>query len=423
MVLIYWKWKVWNGLKMFCDYLGLESQMKDDADNISDFSKYEYIIPSPGINPNHAIYKTNKIYKELDFVYRYLPEKSKIISITWTDWKSTTTRIIYNILKEEYWEDRVFLAGNFDESFAQVATKILQKWIKNPIIVMEISSFMAYQIKDFKSDYLIFTNFASDHLNWHSDMEDYFLSKTRLVDWVKKKSIINTQIIKELKKRKINYKFKNTRFFGFWDDIRDFSLRDYVELPNIIVSGRRKYDFTKTNFSGIFNALNILTAVLIANEMKICSKRVTKYLTKIYWLSHRIEFYKTIKWVDFYDDSKSTSCQSLKAWISSFDGNIVLIAGWMDKWDKFEDLEKVAECKLKHAVLIGQTKEYLSKIFTKANISFELADSMEDAVNKSWKKSMKWDTILLSPGCASMDMFKNYEDRANKFKEAVDKLR
>lgn len=423
MILIYWKWKVWNGLKMFCDYLWLESKVKDDADNVTDFSSYEYIIPSPWINPNHAIYKTWKIYKELDFVYKYLPTKSRIVSITWTDWKSTTTWIIYNILKEEYGENKVFLAGNFDESFAQVVTKILQSWVKNPIIIMEISSFMAYEIKDFKSDYLIFTNFASDHLNWHPDMRDYYLSKARLIDWVKCKALINTQIIKEIKKYGIDYEFKNSRFFGYWDDIKNFGLKDYVELPNIVVSGRKKYDFSKTNFSGIFNALNVLSAVLIANEMWICSKRVTKYLTNISWLSHRIEFYKEINWVKFYDDSKSTSCQSLKAGISSFDGNLVLIAGWMDKWDKFEELDLIAKDKVKFVVLIWQTKDYLSSIFSKSQIPYEFADSMDDAVNKSWKQSLSWDTILLSPGCASMDMFKNYEDRANKFKEAVDKLK
>lgn len=423
MILIYWKWKVWNGLKMFCDYLWLDSEVKDDTDKINDLSKYEYIIPSPGINPNHAIYKTGKIYKELDFVYKYLPKNTKIISITWTDGKSTTTWIMYNTLKEEFGENRVFLAGNFDKSFAQVMTKILQSWVKNPIIVMEISSFMAYEIKDFKSDYVIFTNFASDHLNWHSDMKDYFQSKARLVDWVKKKAIVNTQIIKELKKQKIKYEFKNTRFFGFGEDITNFSLRDYVELPNIVISGRKKYDFNKTKFSWIFNALNILSATLIANEMKICSKRVTKYLSKICWLSHRIEFYKEIKWINFIDDSKSTSCQSLKAWISSFDNNIILIAWWLDKWDTFEDLDLAINWKVKFAVLIWQTKEYLSKIFEKAKIPFEFAENMEKAVNKTWSNATKWDTVLLSPGCASMDMFKNYEDRANKFKQAVDKLK
>jgi len=423
MILIYWKWKVWNGLKMFCDYLWLDSELKDDADNITDFSKYEYIIPSPWINPNHTIYKTGKIYKELDFVYKYLPTRTKIVSITWTDGKSTTTWIIYNILKEEYGENRVFLAGNFDESFAQVVTKILQSWVKNPIIVMEISSFMAYEIKDFRSDYLIFTNFASDHLNWHPDMKDYYLSKARLIDWVKCKALVNTQILKEIKKYGIYYEFKNSRFFGYWDDIKNFNLKDYVDLPNIVVSGRKKYDFSKTNFSGIFNALNVLSAVLVANEMLICSKRTTKYLTNISWLSHRIEFYKEIKWVKFYDDSKSTSCQSLKAGISSFEGNIVLIAGWMDKWDKFEELDLVAKDKVKFVVLIWQTKEYLASIFSKSQIPYEFADSMDDAVNKSWKVASKWDTILLSPGCASMDMFKNYEDRANKFKEAVDRVK
>lgn len=178
----------------------------------------------------------------------------------------------------------------------------------------------------------------------------------------------------------------------------------------------------ETRFTGIYNAQNILACALVANEMKICSKRTKSYLKEIDGLSHRIEFYKEILGVRFIDDSKSTSAQSLKAGLGSFDKPVILIAGGSDKGDPFENMEDIFAKQIKHAELIGQTKNILGAICEKVTKSYHYSDTLLDAVKNAFKKAKPGDTILLSPGCASFDMFKDYLDRANKFKEAVDSL-
>ncbi|MCK9271952.1 UDP-N-acetylmuramoyl-L-alanine--D-glutamate ligase [Candidatus Gracilibacteria bacterium] len=417
MILIYGKGKVGTALKEFLDYNKIESQIKDDSDNISDFSPYDKIIPSPGVPPTNKIYKTGKIVGELDFIYSFLPKGFQIISVTGTDGKSTTAWIIYNILKQEFGDNKVFLSGNFDESFAKTVLDIQKSGLKSGYIVLEVSSFMAYNIDKFVSDYSIFTNFEKDHLNWHKDFKDYLNSKLKLFKNTKKKSIINSQILKKAKELSVNLDLENTRIFGIEND-----LENRVEASDIIVSGKKKCSIDETNFSGLYNALNILSSVIVLGELKVCSKRIREYLKNVSPLSHRLEFYKEINGIKFIDDSKSTSAQSLKAALESVGGNILLIAGGSDKGDDFEYLAPLLKEKVKHGELIGETSSKLGLLFNKNSISFHYAISMNDAVKKAYKFAESGDTILLSPGCASFGLFRDYLDRADKFREAVDEI-
>lgn len=421
MYLIYGKGKVGNALKELCDYKNIPAEIKDDADKITDFSHYEAIIPSPGVPPTNPIYKTGKIIWELDFAYWFLPKNFKIISITGTDGKSTTTWIMYNILRQEFGDEKVFISGNFDLPLSTTVLEILKKWLKSGYIVAEISSFMAYNIKNYTSDYSIFTNFETDHLNWHSDMRDYFLSKWKVCENTRKTCILHESIEKRIKELNVSLSSSKIRYYGGAQT--KLNNKDYVSLPDIVVSGRKKYSINKTKFSGIYNAQNILACTLVANEMKICSKRTTKYLKTIGGLPHRIELYKEIRWAQFIDDSKSTSAQSLRAALGSFDKPVILIAGGSDKGDPFVDMEDIFAKQIKHAELIGQTREILGAICERSGTSHHYSESMQEAVEKAFAKAKKWDVVLLSPGCASFGLFKDYLDRANKFKEAVDLLK
>lgn len=420
MLLIYWKWKVGSALKAFCDYNKIEAEIKDDSDNIEDFSGYSQIIPSPGVPPTNKIYSTGKILWELDFIYSFLPKWFKIITVTWTDGKSTTTWMLYSILKQEFWENKVFLSGNFDEPFSDTLLQIQQKKLKSGYIILEASSFMAYNVKTFKTDYSIFTNFEDDHLNWHSDMQDYLNAKLNIFKNTTKKAIIHSQVFDKIKKSWLKLELTNYRVF--WES-KDKNLKDRVEMPYIIISWKKKYSLEETNFSWNFNALNLLSATLVTSEMKICSKKTKTYLKNIYWLSHRIEFVTEKSWVKFIDDSKSTSSQSLKAALTAFSWNIILIAGWSDKWDSFEWLENNLANKVKYWALIWKTREIIAEKFEKAWIKYVLSESMEEAVKKAWTNSKSWDIILLSPWCASFGLFKDYLDRANKFREAINNLK
>ena len=190
-------------------------------------------------------------------------------------------------------------------------------------------------------------------------------------------------------------------------------------MPDVIVSGRKKYSLEQTRFTGIYNAQNILACTLVTNEMGICSKRTVEYLKSINGLPHRIEFFKEIGGVRFYDDSKSTSAQSLKAALGSFEKPVILIAGGSDKGDPFLHMEEVFAKGVRHAELIGQTKMIFGKICENAKVPYHYNDSLAEAVQNAFAQAKSGDIVLLSPGCASFGMFKDYLDRAEKFKEAV----
>lgn len=197
-------------------------------------------------------------------------------------------------------------------------------------------------------------------------------------------------------------------------------LRDRTDGRDIVVTGRKKYRLDETRFSGLHNALNVLSVAVVANAMKICSKRTRAYLREIGGLPHRLEFITEKSGVRYVDDSKSTSCQSLKAALGAFEAKKVrLIAGGSDKGDPFEGLAEPLREKVAFAALIGATAGRLADICEKSGVPHRVCDGMDDAVSAVSEGAKKGDTVLLSPGCASFGLFKDYLDRANKFREAV----
>ena len=212
----------------------------------------------------------------------------------------------------------------------------------------------------------------------------------------------------------------NIRFFG---ESYDKALKDRIEMPYIIISWRKKYDLRETNFVWDVSALNILAATIVTNELWICSKRTKEYLRNIHWLPHRLALYKEKGWVRFYDDSKSVSFQSLKAALGSFKWKIHLIAWWQDRWDDFFWLENLLKSKTITCAFMWETKEKLAEKAKIAWVRYFLVNSIYEAIFNISKETKAWDIVLLSPGCASLDMFSSYEERALRFKEAVDMIK
>ena len=431
MILIYGKWRVWNGVAKLCDFLSLSYTMAADGEEI-DYSHYEYIIPSPGIPVTHEIYSNSelriKVISELDFAYYFLPKGFTIASITGTDGKSTTAWILYELFRKEYGSAHVYLSGNFDMPFSETVCDMLASEVTRWYIVLEISSFMSYGIgmnpmfshekwvrkECFHTDYSIFTNFERDHQNWHTDMQEYLDAKMNLMHHTTKTIVANTQIVTRSKELNLQCIFpENTRFIGKeWNDRTDGE--------NIIISGRRKYKLSETHFSGFHNAMNILACTVVTNGLRICSKRTKWYLASIQWLPHRIELVTQWNGITFIDDSKSTSAQSLEAALSSFEWKkILLIAGWSDKGDSFEHLTSLLFEKVKAMACIGATKWQFVKIATKIVLPHVATDSLEEAVQYLISQASEGDVVLLSPGCASFGLFKDYLDRANQFRSVV----
>jgi UDP-N-acetylmuramoylalanine--D-glutamate ligase len=429
MLLIYWNGKVGKGIADLCEYLGIEYDIMSYHDPLPDTSRYSQIIPSPGVPSHHPVYATGKVISELDFAYQYLPKWFQIISITGTDGKSTTSWIMYSILEKEYFgKKNVYLSGNFDIPFSATVLDILKKWEKRGIIVVEVSSFMAYGLRGmdqwgYTSDYSIFTNFKPDHLNWHSDLEEYHDAKMRLIENTRKKAIINQQVRDFGREHWFEKSFDNMRIFA-QKSLSSWEIKDWTDGENIIISGRRKYRLSETHFSGIHNAMNILSVALVANEMRICSKRMRQYLSGIQWLPHRLEKIREKNEVIFVEDSKSTSAQSLEAALGSYgsEKNLLLIVWWSDKGDKFSYLAEKMENRVKAMICIGATKELFLQIAREKSISHLSTDSLREWVEWLYGQSKSGDVLMLSPGCASFGLFRDYLDRANQFREIVREL-
>ncbi|GAB0174433.1 MAG: UDP-N-acetylmuramoyl-L-alanine--D-glutamate ligase [Candidatus Altimarinota bacterium] len=421
MILIYGKGKVGMAVADLCVSLQIEHEIKDDSDEL-DYSRYDFIIPSPGIPSSHNVYKSGKVKSELDFAYEFLPKSFHIVAVTGTDGKSTTSWILYELLRQEFGVEKVYLSGNFEIPFSQTVNEILKKNQKRGYIVLEVSSFMAYLLSSFKADYSVFTNFKPDHLNWHIHLQDYLDSKMNLLSRTKKVSILNSQVVLFANNNGLDIHVPlNSRIFSSELQMKG-GLKDSTDGEEIIISGRKKYKLSETRFSGLHNASNILSATVVMNEMGICSKRVGGYLKNIQGLPHRIEFVTEKNGVSFIDDSKSTSCQSLMAALTAFNKKkLILIAGGSDKGDTFDGLE-ASLSEVSYSVLLGATKDILASKCEQAGVMYTKADSMLEAVQLAWSKSKHGDTILLSPGCASFGLFRDYLDRAEKFRDAIKKL-
>ena len=431
MILIYGKWHVGNWVGKLCDFLHIPYEMKSDEDVI-DYSLYDTIIPSPWIPWTHNIYTNQELRKkiicELDFSFQFLPRWFKAISITGTDGKSTTAWILYELLRQEYGNEKVYLSGNFDIPFSETVCDILINNKKKGYIVLEISSFMSYAIglnlyayrndslrnSPFQSDYSIFTNFEKDHQNWHKDMQEYLDAKMNLMNHTTWTIVANQQIITRSEELWLHCIFpENTRYI--WEN-----WNDRTDGENIIISGRKKYHLSETRFSGFHNAMNILACTVITNSMKICSKRTLEYLKNISWLPHRLERVTLWNGITFIDDSKSTSAQSLQAALQSFPKkNLLLIVGWSDKWDSFTHLWDVFTKKVLAVACIWATKDKFIQLATNSKIPYLATDNLKDAVSYLLKQAQNGDILLLSPGCASFWLFRDYLDRANQFRSHI----
>jgi UDP-N-acetylmuramoylalanine-D-glutamate ligase len=209
-ITIYGKGKVGTGLQNLASHIGLGTKMMDDQDAHFSAAEHDILIPSPGIPPNNRAYSGHNTISELDFAYRYLPKGFKIIAITGTDGKSTTAWITYELLRKEFGESMVFLSGNFEIPLSETVKIIRERGLKRGYVVVEVSSFMANGIGShlelldtlpegtrhgpFMADYTIFTNFETDHLDWHGCIEAYFQAKMNLIHHTKSRVIAHESL-------------------------------------------------------------------------------------------------------------------------------------------------------------------------------------------------------------------------------------
>ena len=377
----------------------------------------DFIIKSPGLPSDLPIFKAAKkrnikIMSELDFALKFIKPKS-IIAVTGTNGKTTTTTLIYKIIKKQY--TNTVVAGNIGYPITSITNKVNN----NTILVLELSSYQLEDSPNFKPTISVSLNITPDHLKHHKTMKNYIKAKDNVfINQTNKNFAIYNGLDKYIKKEISKTKAKKFVF----NAISKNSI-NYNDGKIYIKDNNKKIEFdVNIKIPGKHNIDNILAAIMAAYLSKVKIENIQKVINSFKGVEHRIEFVKEIKGVKYYNDSKGTNVDSTKVALESFDKNIQLILGGQDKGSPYKPIYNLIRKKVKNIFLIGEATPIIKKQL-KGSASMIECNTLENATKKIYSVAQKGDIVLFSPACASFDQFNDFEHRGKVFKELVLKLK
>jgi UDP-N-acetylmuramoylalanine--D-glutamate ligase len=379
------------------------------------------VVKSPGIPDTAPIIKKIKecninVISEIEFACRFT--KAFMIAITGSNGKTTTTLLTYEILKNAGFN--VGLAGNVGKSFAkQVAL------MQYDYYVLELSSFQLDQMYNFKADIAVLMNITPDHLDrYDNSFEKYVASKFRILqNMTKNQKLIFCQdddvIVQHLKK--INPDIELIPF----SINKKLGEGAYLDNNNLIIKYQNS-EFTMNikdlSLQGKHNVYNSMVAAVTANVLKIRKETIRNCLTNFKGVEHRLEPVIKVHKIEFINDSKATNINSTWYALESMKKTTVWIVGGVDKGNDYGKLLPLVKEKVKAIVCLGIDNKNIHKAFDGYVKTIVDTESMDEAVKNAYYLASDNDIVLLSPACASFDLFANYEDRGRKFKQAVRNL-
>lgn len=422
-----------NGLDVFVsDFATIKEQYKEEMkkygieweegrNSEEKILNADEVVKSPGVPENAPLVialhqRSIPVISEIEFANRYT--SAKMICITGSNGKTTTTMLIYHLLKEAGL--KVGLAGNIGFSLArQVALNDFDYF------VIELSSFQLDGMYEFKADVAILLNITPDHLDrYEYKFQNYINSKFRIIQNMGASDYFiywkdDPVIKKELETRKINAK------------VMPFALNKaggiaaYIENELMkINTNDRKFEFpvSQLPLKGTHNMYNSMAASITACLYNVSDENLRHALQSFKGAEHRLEFVANVGGVQYINDSKATNVNSCWYALQCMTTPVVLILGGKDKGNDYTEIEELVKEKVKAIVCMGVDNTKLHGFFDGKVPAIQDARSMEEAIAKCKALSAKGDTVLLSPCCASFDLFKSYEDRGTQFKQAVKKL-
>ncbi|RKM62993.1 UDP-N-acetylmuramoyl-L-alanine--D-glutamate ligase [Butyrivibrio sp. XB500-5] len=379
------------------------------------------VVPSPAVpldSPTVLRIKEKNIpiWSEIELAYNFA--KGKVVAITGTNGKTTTTTLVGDIMKAHF--GKVYVVGNIGVSYAE--SSLLMD--DSSVTVGEISSFQLEAVDNFHANVSAILNVTPDHLNRHHTMECYAAMK---------ENITNNQTKDDT--CVLNYDNEYTRdfgkrcpakvvFFSTKEKLSDGLFLDgdeiYMSTAGNAVSVMNIHDM---NLVGLCNVENVMAAIAMSLAMGVPMSTVLEVIRNFKAVEHRIEFVATKRGVDYYNDSKGTNPDAAIQGIKAMSKPTILIGGGYDKGSEYDEWIENFGDKVKLLVLIGQTKEKIAECAKKHGFNdFVFKDTFEEALEFCTQSANEGDAVLLSPACASWDMFPNYETRGKKFKEYVCKL-
>ena len=352
----------------------------------------------------------------------YMVEHGRVVAITGTNGKTTTTTLVGDIMKAHFGEDKTFVVGNIGNPYTLESLKTTQ----NSVTVGELSSFQLETVLMFHPKVAAILNVTPDHLNRHYTMEAYATAKENIA--------INQD---EDEICVLNYENNYTREFGeqrcpsrvvYFSSARVLENGYFLQGEYICKAVDSKVEqllniHTDMNLVGICNVENVMAAIAIAEGMEVPMTTILKVIKEFKAVEHRIEFVATKRGVDYYNDSKGTNPDAAIQGIRAMSKPTILIGGGYDKQNEYDEWIESFDNKVKWLVLIGQTREKIAECARAHGFdNIKMADTYEECLELCTQLAESGDAVLLSPACASWGMFPNYETRGKLFKEYVNAL-
>ena len=375
------------------------------------------IVKSPGIPDDSTlmqeiIKQSINVISEVEFASRFTA--AKIVAITGSNGKTTTTLLIGHIFKKAGYD--VLVAGNIGVGFAREIAKKDYDYI-----VLELSSFQLDGIQKFKPKVAIVLNITPDHLNrYNNEFEKYVASKLRISMNQNKEDILiynedDITIRKNIKKnvKRIPFTLKN-QIKGEGAFYKNNKIN--INLNN------NKMTIQELALQGRHNIYNSMAAAITSRILDVKKDIIRQSMLDFQNVEHRLEYVLTVHGIDFVNDSKATNVNATWYALESMSKPVIWIAGGVDKGNDYNEIEGLVKARVKTIICIGDSSEKITKYFKKTIPQIESANSMKEAVQSSYQIGNKGDVVLLSPACASFDMFDNFEQRGLEFKKQVRKL-
>lgn len=394
--------------------------------NLKDLKKLKeinLIVKSPGIKPDHPLLKSAEdffipIISDIELGY-FLLTTPNIIGITGTNGKTTASLLAGQVFKA--WGKKTFVTGNVGLGLLDKIEEIK----KDDILIIELSSFQLYNTYSFKTKSSLILNISPDHLDWHKTMDNYIEAKFKIF---KNQGIDDYLILNydDLILRNIKDRVKSQIIWFSTREVLDEGV--YIEDEHIVYKkGDLKVNvipLKSIKLLGNHNLENICGVIGLGLSFGIDIRTIKDAIEAFKGVPHRLEFVCEYKGVKYYNDSKGTNIDSSIKAIEALEGPITLIAGGYDKGSKYDKLLDIYKDKEEALILLGQTKNLIKQAAKEKGLkSIYLVDDMKEAVKKASEVSKPGSKVLLSPACASWDMYKSFEERGDHFKDLVFDLR
>ena len=396
--------------------LGVKLVFGSHPDDLLDES-FDYLIKNPGVPIDHKyVLKARElgieVINEAEMAYRLLPEGIKLIAITGTNGKTTTTTLTYEIMKA-YYKEKVFLTGNIGYPM----TDLLGKVKSGDIIVMEVSCQQLENMSKFKPNVGLLTNFSPAHIDFLKSYENYKRVKAKLFQNQTSEDVAilnaeNEDVLNETKDIK-----STKKYFSSKKKVEG----TYLEENDIYYNGEYVLSRSDIKIAGMHNVENVMAATTIVKEFNVPSEVIKEVVSNFKGVEHRLEFSGEVNTRRFYNDTEATNIKCTQIALSSFDQDIFIILGGLERGQNFEDLTPFMK-NVKGILAIGTCRDRVKEFGDKLGIPTIVHEYLKDGFKELYDMSTENSVILLSPASASWDQYKECEVRGAEFKELVKEL-